>query len=113
FPTRLSSDLFRTPARLKTILLGGSAIPDRLIVEAHRRGLPVHTSYGLTEMASQVTTTPPNAPLEILRTSGRVLPHREVRIDDSGELFVRGATRFLGDVDWERYPRPFRFAGRL
>ena len=101
----------RTPARLKAILLGGSAIPDRLIVEAHRRGLPIHMSYGLTEMASQVSTTPPNAPLEILRTSGRVLPHREVRIDDSGEIFVRGATRFLGYVDGERIRRPFDDAG--
>jgi len=42
---------------LKHILLGGSAMPRSLIADAVSAGLPIHTSYGLTEMASQVTTT--------------------------------------------------------
>jgi O-succinylbenzoic acid--CoA ligase len=46
---------------LKAVLMGGGPIPSYLVDEALARGLPVHTSYGLTEMASQVTTTPPNA----------------------------------------------------
>ena len=66
----------------KALLLGGGPVPPVLIDEAVRHGIPVHTSYGLTEMASQVTATPPGAAPEALRTSGRVLPWRELRCDE-------------------------------
>lgn len=85
-------------SRLKTILLGGGPVPDTLIDEAVSRNLPVHTSYGLTEMSSQVTTTPPAASDSELRTAGRVLPHREVAISEDGEILVRGDTLFEGYV---------------
>ena len=91
---------------LKAILLGGGPMPDALVDEAAARGLPVHTSYGLTEMASQVTTTPPGASLEELRTSGRPLPHREVRVSGDGEILVRGETLFAGYVEGEAVRRP-------
>ncbi|MEX0822315.1 MAG: AMP-binding protein [Rhodothermales bacterium] len=91
----------------KALLLGGSAIPATLIDEAILRDLPIHTSYGLTEMASQVATTAPGASREELATSGRVLPHREARIDASGQVLVRGATRFAGYVDGTELRRPF------
>ncbi len=83
---------------LKAILLGGSAMPASLVREASSRGLPVHTSYGLTEMASQVTTTPPGASPDVLRTSGKVLPYRELAISEEGEILVRGETLFAGYV---------------
>ena len=81
---------------LGAVLMGGGPIPPSLVDEAIARGFPVHTSYGLTEMASQVTTTPPGASRERLRTAGRVLPHREVRVSGEGEILVRGATLFAG-----------------
>ncbi len=81
---------------LKAVLMGGGPIPEDLVDGALARGLPVHTSYGLTEMASQVTTTPPGASREELRTAGRVLPHREVRVSGEGEILTRGATLFAG-----------------
>lgn len=84
---------------VKAILLGGSAMPTPLLDEAHALGLPVHTSYGLTEMASQVTTTRPGASREELATSGVTLPRRELRISDKGEILVRGDTLFSGYVD--------------
>ncbi len=84
------------PGTLKAVLLGGSAFPPALIEEAWQRSLPIHTSYGSTEMASQITTTPPGAPLDRLLTSGRPLPYREVRIAPDGEIQVRGATLFRG-----------------
>ncbi len=84
------------PAGLRAILLGGSSIPTSLIDEALARGLPVHTSYGLTEMASQVTATPPGASQKELHTSGRPLPHREISISEDGEILVRGETLFMG-----------------
>ena len=91
---------------LQAILMGGGPVPASLVDEAITRGLPIHTSYGLTEMASQVTTTPPGAPLEELRTSGRTLPGREVSISGDGEILVRGQTLFAGYVDGENLDRP-------
>jgi o-succinylbenzoate---CoA ligase len=99
------------PGRLEAVLMGGGPIPASLVDEAVARGLPVHTSYGLTEMASQVTTTPPGVSLEELRTAGRVLPHREVAISGSGEILVRGQTLFAGYVEGERLDRPLDAEG--
>ena len=98
---RESTDL----GRLEAVLMGGGPVPSSLIDEALVRGLPLHTSYGLTEMASQVTTTPPGASLEELRTSGRALPNREVSISERGEILVRGETLFAGYVEGERFDR--------
>lgn len=92
---------------LQALLLGGSAIPGSLIRDAYRIGLPIHTSYGSTEMASQVATTAPGASLEELETSGRILPHREVRISGDGEILVRGRTRFAGYVHGSDLEQPF------
>jgi O-succinylbenzoic acid--CoA ligase len=87
---------------LKAVLTGGGPVPEDLVDEALARGLPVHTSYGLTEMASQVTTTAPGAAPEELRTAGRVLPHREVSVSGEGEILVRGETLFAGYVQGGR-----------
>ena len=92
--------------RLKAILLGGGPIPASLLDEAAGRGLPIHTSYGLTEMSSQVTTTPPGASRKELRTSGRPLPHREVTLSGEGEILVRGETLFAGYVEGGAVDRP-------
>jgi o-succinylbenzoate---CoA ligase len=94
------------PGGLKAILLGGGPIPPSLVDEAVGRGLPIHTSYGLTEMASQVTATPPGASREELRTSGRLLPNREISISDRGEILVRGRTLFAGYVEDEAVDVP-------
>jgi len=83
-------------AGLKAILLGGSAIPENLIRRACALGLPIHTSYGLTEMASQVTTTRTGDPLDALLTSGRPLADDTVAISEDGEILVRGKTLFQG-----------------
>ena len=91
--------------RLKAVLMGGGPVQPSLVDEALARGLPLHTSYGLTEMASQVTTTPPDASLEELRTAGRVLPSREVSISERGEILVRGETLFAGYVEGEESDR--------
>ena len=81
---------------LRAVLMGGGPIPPSLVDRALSREVPLHTSYGLTEMASQVTATPRGAGREELRTAGRVLPHREVRVSESGEILVRGETLFAG-----------------
>lgn len=92
--------------QISAVLLGGSAIPQNLISDAVKHGLPIHTSYGMTEMGSQITTTKPDADIAELRTSGYVLPHREVRIID-GRVQVRGAARFKGYLTDDGVEEPF------
>ena len=94
-----------TPQSLKAVLLGASGIPVSLLEGAANRNLPVYTSYGLTEMASQVTTTS-GASWDELETSGKVLPYREVSISVEGEVLVRGKTLFAGYVEGDEVERP-------
>jgi o-succinylbenzoate---CoA ligase len=91
---------------LQAVLMGGGPVPPSVVDEALARGLPLHTSYGLTEMSSQVTTTWPGASLEELRTAGRVLPNREVSVSEEGEILVRGETLFAGYAEGEKLDRP-------
>lgn len=86
-------------SRLKAILLGGSAIPASLIQQAVDRNLPIHTSYGSTEMSSHITATPQGAGPEILQTSGKLLPFREIKIAAEREILVRGETLFQGYIE--------------
>ncbi len=89
-PTRL--------AQIKAVLLGGSMVIPALVDQAMRKGIPVHTTYGLTEMGSQVTTTPPGTAFHSHSDSGKVLPYREVMLAPDQEIWVRGATLFAGYV---------------
>ena len=84
------------PPDLAAVLVGGGPIPPELVTAARGVGVPIHTTYGMTEMGSQVATTPPGATPEQLRTAGRPLPGRLVRIDDGGEILVRGAPKMAG-----------------
>ncbi len=87
---------------LKAILLGGSAIPPSLVERCVALRLAIHTSYGSSEMSSQIATTPPGADLETLHTSGYALPFREMTFSQEGELWVRGKTLFLGYMRGEQ-----------
>lgn len=104
----LDSGLDDAPlAQIRAVLVGGSAIPAALIERAWGFGLPLFTTYGSTEMASQVTTNKPGDPLDRLLTSGRPLAHREISIAGDGEIQVRGRTRFDGYVSEGRLTVPF------
>lgn len=81
--------------RLRAILLGGSAIREPLLDDALKAGLPLYLSYGSTEMASQVATSP--HPLQTASgQSGAILPWRELKIADDGEILARGECLFMG-----------------
>jgi O-succinylbenzoic acid--CoA ligase len=95
----------------RAILLGGSAQPMALLEAAKAAGLRLFTSYGSTEMASQITTTPPDAALSLLATAGYPLRYREVRLDEAGEIWVRGATRFAGYWRAGEVEKPFDVEG--
>ena len=89
--------------KLKLILLGGSVIPETLLDQCAELGLNVNTTYGSTEMASQIATGK--------KGCCQILPFREVRIssenDACHEIEVRGKTRFLGYLDESGLRQPF------
>lgn len=75
----LDAGLHHPPA-LRTALLGGAPIAPALLDRARDAGVPVVTTYGLTEACSQVATA--GAPLFCTR----------LRIAGDGEILVRGPT---------------------
>ncbi|MBC8375616.1 MAG: o-succinylbenzoate--CoA ligase [FCB group bacterium] len=81
---------------MKAILLGGSAIPPTLIQQALNHDLPIHVSYGSTEMASQITTTFGSNRESALQNSGKVLPGRDLIISHEGEILTKGETLAQG-----------------
>lgn len=99
------------PSHLKAIQVGGAGVPLDLLRQARSRGYPVCTTYGLTESASQMTALGPDAPSALLATSGRILPYREMRIAEDGEILIRGSVRFQGYIEDGRLLRPFDAEG--
>ncbi len=97
---RLLDAGLRRPPALRCALTGGGPVPEALIERAHRAGVPVSTTYGLTEACSQVTTGGP--PLFCTR----------VRIDGTrsespgaGEILVSGPTVAPASRDHEGWLR--------
>jgi O-succinylbenzoic acid--CoA ligase len=88
--------------RLKAVLVGGAPAPLSLLQEARGRGIPVLTTYGMTEMNAQVTTMAPDDANERLDTAGRLLKYRELKISDDGEILVRGSVLCTGYVEGPR-----------
>ncbi|HEX7453697.1 MAG TPA: AMP-binding protein [Polyangiaceae bacterium] len=95
-------------APIRALLLGGQACSEELFVEARARGLPVLTSYGLTETCSQVSTLALPLPTRVavrngVVSSGFPLPGVELRISQ-GLIEARGPTLFSGYLG---APSPF------
>lgn len=96
---------------LKGILLGGGPMPPPLIRRAFDVSLPIHTSYGLTETASQITASRKDDGLDALLTSGYPLEPDTVRIGPGGEVHVRGKTLFRGYLHEGKIERTTDSAG--
>lgn len=70
------------------VVSGGAVIPPEQETFWNRLGLALVQGYGMTETAALITL---NHPFRIGHgTIGRVLPGREVRLGDEGEILVRG-----------------------
>ena len=88
------------PDCLRLVLLGGAAAGPELLLAAHEAGVPVATTYGLTETASQVATALPGEVRCKPDSVGRPLMFTELRIENPdgqeiprgeiGEILVRG-----------------------
>ncbi len=102
---------FSAPVAVRAILLGGAGCSPELAARAHAAHLPLLTSYGLTETASQVVTRPyaeRYQPLPVRQgvvSSGKPLPGVSVRLDAeriairSGSLFSRYVGEAIAPLD--------------
>lgn len=85
----------RIPSGLKHILLGGSAIPENALKRAIQLHLPIYKSYGMTEMASQISTSKKLESFDDLHLSGNILSYRELKLVDKN-IYVKGPCLFSG-----------------
>lgn len=108
----LDHTFFRLQFRFKALLLGGGPISMALINKALTRGLPIVTSYGMTETCAQIAANPMLKPggdyipkksvgqvfepneIEIRDENGIVLPYNE-----SGQIWLKGPQVFDGYLD--------------
>lgn len=92
---------------LKLILIGGAGVAPSLLRRCGELELPVQASYGCTEMASQVATGPLEEESGVWRVRAQVLPYRALQVDGTGEIRVRGPSRFLGYRESGGLRQPF------
>ena len=116
-PTMLARILEDAPGRpfpphVRAVFLGGDAAHGSLLRAAVERGVPVLTTYGLTEACSQVATQAYGEPPSLDGAIGRPLHGVEVRIVN-GEVQVRGPTLMTGYFPADRFPSPFLAGGWL
>jgi O-succinylbenzoic acid--CoA ligase len=81
---------------MKAILVGGSALSIALWQKAKAWKLPVYTTYGQSEMSASITLSDKALTEERDYHSGKLLPHRQLMINENGEILVSGETLFLG-----------------
>ena len=77
------------------VILGGAPATAELIKQGLKFGFKIYTTYGLTEMASQVTI----GKADSHGHSGSLLKYRQLKITDDGEILVKGKTLLLGYVE--------------
>ncbi|MFA6239192.1 MAG: alpha/beta fold hydrolase [Bacteriovorax sp.] len=70
--------------KVRVILIGGSALPKALKDAADTHKLNIFETYGMSESTSLVTI------------NGEVLPYREIKLDESGHINIRGKTLATG-----------------
>ena len=85
--------------RLQSVLGGGGPFPRQLIMQAVRAGVPLHITYGMTETASQISTSEKLTGKSPHFHAGEVLPYREMKISANGEIHVKGSILALGVVE--------------
>ncbi len=103
---RLLEQWEQKPPTLRLVLLGGAPADESLIVRSNEIGLPIATTYGLTEACSQVATALPHETAQKIGTVGKPLPRTQIGIVDEngqivpngtiGEVIVAGQTVMMG-----------------
>ena len=100
---RMMRDGFSSPPALRAVLLGGAGCSSDLAERSRQAGLPLLTSYGLTETGSQIAARRYTERHSILpqfsgcASSGHALDGVEIKIV-GGRIAVRTAALFSGYV---------------
>ena len=81
--------------RLTCALLGGAPLSETLIQMALVKKIPLYLTYGMTELASQITMTSLSDLLLPIHL-GKPLPGKEVNFSMEGEILVKGSSLFTG-----------------
>src|SRR5271165_5555654 len=76
-----------TGGQLRVILSGGAPLSKDLAEFFWAIGIPIYQGYGLTETSPVLTT---NYPKNRVGSSGRPIPHVQIRIADDGEILAKG-----------------------
>jgi O-succinylbenzoic acid--CoA ligase len=80
----LEDSFFRVQYNFKALLLGGGPISPDLISRSLTRGIPIVTSYGMTETCAQIAANP------MLRSGGMYIPKKSVgRVFEPNEIDIR------------------------
>ena len=110
----LDDPFFRVQFGFKGFLIGGGPISPELVDRALTRGIPLITSYGMTETCAQITANPMlRSGMYIPKTSvGPVFRPNKVEIrnengermydHESGYIWLRGPQVFKGYLDSEQ-----------
>ena len=76
-----------TGGRLRIVVSGGGPLSKDLAEFFWTVGIPIYQGYGLTETSPVVST---NHPVNRVGSSGKPIPHVEVKIAPDGEILVKG-----------------------
>ncbi len=98
---------FQTHKNFQAILLGGGPIDSGLLREATEWGIPVVSSYGMTETCAQIAANPllkPSGTYRPLKSVGNVFEpnHIEIRDDQNKDIGVNNS-----GVIWLKGPQVF------
>lgn len=110
-PTMLSrllkNPLFKTHNDFKAILLGGGPTTQQLLKKSVERGVPIVSSYGMTETCAQIVSNPMTAPSGMytpLKSVGKPFPPNELQIrDDDGKVLGKNQSGMI----WLKGPQVF------
>jgi len=105
----LKNPLFRTHRTFKAVLLGGGPINEQLLRKAVERGIPMISSYGMTETCAQIVSNPmlaPSGTYTPLKSVGKPFSSnmveirdedgKRVPINESGLIWIKGPQVFDG-----------------
>lgn len=92
---------WKAPTHLRCALVGGSALPEKLWQRALDARIPIVTTYGMTETASNIVMSPYSERYTVQSGVGVTNPGVECRISE-GEIFVRGEMCMSGYWGRER-----------
>ncbi|MEX0647096.1 MAG: o-succinylbenzoate--CoA ligase [Balneolaceae bacterium] len=108
----LEFPLFQVHKQFKALLLGGGPVSLDLIKQSETKGIPIVSSYGMTETCAQIAANPVLKPMGMYvpkKSVGRIFPPNEIEIRneggsavppiESGRIWLKGPQVFDGYTD--------------